>query len=168
MIRHNFLLMLIWPILPALLTACALFQTRLESPRVSVADLNVTAMGFFEQRYQLRLRIQNPNEFALPIKGMDYHLQFNDKPFARGVSAQHTIVPAFGEKLIDVEVTSNLGNLVGQWLALGRETGLRYRLSGSLALGNAFGKVPFDYQGEIFPDRITTNRNDLPDFFGRS
>jgi LEA14-like dessication related protein len=164
MIRQNFLLKLGWPIFAGLLTACALLQTRLESPSVSVANLNVIAIGFFEQRYQLRLRIQNPNDFALPINGMNYHLQFNDEPFARGVSAQLTVVPAFGEKLIDVEVTSNLGTLVKQWLTLGRETGLRYSLSGSLALGNAFGKVPFNYQGEIFPERITTNRNNLQDF----
>lgn len=134
----------------ALAAGCAGLFTRPEPPNVSLADLQVADVGLFEQRYRLRLRVQNPNDFALPIKGMRYTLAVNDREFAEGVSPESVTVPAFGEELIEVEAVSNLARVVDQMLELGgQRRSLSYRLSGSLSLGGGIGRMPFDYQGEV-------------------
>lgn len=136
-------------LLASLLAGCAVFRTDVEPPIVTLADLGVREMGLFEQRYRLRLRIQNPNDFALHIRGLSYDLDLNGREFARGVSAQDVTVPGFGEALIEVDAVSNLARVVDQVLDFGKQGALSYRLAGQLRLGHAVSRVPFEYRGEI-------------------
>ena len=106
-------------------------------------------VNLFEQRFRLRLRIQNPNDASLGIRGMDYLLQLNGMDFARGVSAESATIPAYGEQVVEVDAISNLLNVIGQLNELEPGERLTYRLSGGVSLDDAVGKVPFDYQGEM-------------------
>lgn len=133
------------------LGGCAALAPKIDPPHVSLSDLKLKDVGLFEQRFTLTLRIQNPNDFALPIKGMDYEVFLNDQKFARGVSNDAVTVPALGEALASVDVVSNAGSLwqQAQTLMNGKQTALRYRLSGGLRVVNRAVKIPFDYQGEF-------------------
>ena len=133
------------------LSACATLTARLEPPRVSLAGLELTELGVFEQRYRLRLRVQNPNDVALPITGMAFRLDLNEREFAHGVSDGKVTVPAFGEAELDVTVTSTLAGLVDQLQRLGRGESDRfaYRLSGLVRLARPAMNYPVDYRGEI-------------------
>jgi len=140
-----------------LMAGCAGIHTRAEAPYVSLSNLEILEVGLFEQRYRLRLRIQNPNDFALPISGMRYELEINDKRFAKGVSRQSITIPAYGEGLVDVEVVSNLGRLMEQFsgLTAGRVQKVSYRLSGSVSLAHSVVKLPFEYKGDVSMDSGT-------------
>lgn len=135
----------------ALVAGCAAFVPQPDPPYVSLADLRISNIGLFEQRYVLQLRIQNPNDFELPITGMEYRVSFNDIEFGRGVSNDPVTVPAYGEALVKVEMVSNLGRLADQLkeLELGRGEGLRYGIVGGLSIANRTSKIPFEYFGEI-------------------
>jgi hypothetical protein len=60
-------------------------------------------------------------------------------------------IPAFGEALLDVEVASNLLNVMQQLQALHSETrnSMAYRLTGKISLANSPASLPFDYSGEL-------------------
>ena len=60
-------------------------------------------------------------------------------------------IPPFGEALLDVDVVSNLLNVLQQVQEMSNEQqdSLQYRLSGKLSLGNSLVKLPFDYQGVL-------------------
>ena len=133
------------------LTACAGLTSRLESPRVSLADLQLEQFGVFEQRYRLSLRVQNPNDVELPIAGMEFRLYLNDEEFAHGLSDQHVTLPAFGEQLVEVRVTSGIGGILGQIqrLGSGELKTFSYRLSGHVKPLHRALKYPFEYRGEI-------------------
>lgn len=133
------------------LTACASLGARLEPPRVSLANLQLVEFGVFEQRYRLDLRIQNPNDAELPIAGMDFRLYLNDEEFAHGLSNQRVTVPAFGEQLVEVQVTSGLTGILGQLQRLGQGElkTFSYRLSGNVKLLHRALKYPFEYRGEL-------------------
>lgn len=136
-------------------TGCAGLTTRPQPPRVTLADVRLQEIGVFEQRYRLKLRIQNPNTFALPIQGMHCAFFLNDRAFAHGVNNEQVTIPAFGEKLFSVDVVSQLQDLVTQLRALGsdRAPNLHYRLAGSVSLANWNELIPFSYQGKLrFPD----------------
>lgn len=134
------------------LAACASLSQRLEPPRVSLAGLELEEVGLFEQRYRLRLRVQNPNDVELPIAGMVFSLYLNEAEFANGLSDRQTTVPAFGEALIEARVTSSLGGVIEQLQRLSRaEEAQRfsYRLAGHARLSHRSARYPFEYRGEI-------------------
>jgi len=132
--------------------ACGrLLPITVETPHVTLASLHIREVTLLEQRYAVKLRIQNPNSFELPIVGMSFRLDLGEIEFARGVSRERVTVPAYGEELMNVEVVSSLVKLLTQVeeLEAGRHEALRYRLSGWLSLADYPSKIPFEYQGEI-------------------
>jgi len=134
-----------------LLSSCALLPEPPDPPNVTLADLKILDIGIFEQRYRVQLRVQNTNNYSLPIISMNFKLQLNDKHFAQGVSGQSVNVAAFSDKLLTVDVVSNLSNIIEQLQTLGSQvdTAFRYRLSGKLSLSDHIRKIPFEYLGEI-------------------
>ncbi len=122
-----------------------------ETPRVSLNDIKPLDMTLFEQRYMLKLRVQNPNEVDLAIRGMSYTVYINDRKFADGVSQQVVTVPAFGEQVVEVEVVSNLLRIIEQFSNRDKESRgkLNWRINGGLSLENRLGRLPFEYSGEL-------------------
>jgi len=133
------------------LASCASLGPYRDPPRVSLVNVIPMEMTLFEQRYRLTLRIQNPNDVALPVDGMDYTVEINDQKFADGVSSQQFRVPAYGEQVIDVVVTSTLLNVLQQVRdqQAGPHEKLSWKLSGGLSVPDHLGKLPFEYAGSL-------------------
>ncbi|MEE9287677.1 MAG: LEA type 2 family protein, partial [Gammaproteobacteria bacterium] len=68
------------------LVGCASIPSELEPPRLTLKNVELLNATLFEQQYLLTLRLQNPNDFDLDIKGMSFDLEINDEEFASGVS----------------------------------------------------------------------------------
>jgi LEA14-like dessication related protein len=138
-------------LMAAMLTACAGMRTLEEPPRISLVNLQPGDMTLLEQRFGVRLRILNPNNTPIPIAGLSCALEINDREFAYGVSQQDVTIPPFGEVLLDVDMVSNLLNVMQQLRGLSGEehNSFRYRLKGNLALANRARRLPFDYHGEL-------------------
>ena len=137
--------------LVVLTAGCAGLGKKMEQPRVTLAGLTVVDFQLFEQRYGLTLRVQNPNDFELPVRGLSYRLEINDREFAHGVSRPSVTIPPFGEELIQVEMVSNILSIFEQLRDLegGSPDTLRYRLSGKVSLGGGLLGVPFEHKGEL-------------------
>lgn len=140
-----------WLMLLALvgLGACASLRQQVETPKVSLADINVLAFGLIEQSYMLTFRVQNPNAFDIPVEGLTYTLSFNEQKFAEGVASPQATIPKYGEALIQTEAVSNLGGLLKQLQSLETGEGLHYDLTGKIDVGGLRGLVPFEHTGEI-------------------
>ena len=141
--------------LAIMLSGCATMQSQLEPPHVTLTDMRILEMTLFEQRYGLKIRVQNPNPIALPITGLNFQLDVNDAELGRGVSDQTVTVPAHGEAVLEINLTSNLARIFDQLRGFesGKGQSLSYRLSGGLSLSIWMGKLPFDYRGELNPRR---------------
>jgi LEA14-like dessication related protein len=105
----------------------------------------------FTQRLKVRVHVQNPNDRALPVKGLEYTIEVEGEQFASGESAASFVVPALGEAEFDMNVTTNLAGALLKVLArgpnaLGQE--VSYRLSGKVSLSEGlFRSIPFHEQG---------------------
>jgi LEA14-like dessication related protein len=128
-----------------LLAACA------QSPIVTLTDIRPLEFGLLEQSYLIKLRIQNPNAFDLPIEGLSYQLEINDQPFARGVSRRLLTVPSYGSELIEVEAFSSLAEIFQHLSQLrkGRASEIRYRLVGKLSATDRLSPLSFDQRSEL-------------------
>ena len=142
---------IIWLLLTGLLSACASINPYTETPRVSLVSIEPKDMTLLEQRFAIRLRVMNPNDAALPVTGLSYALEINEREFAYGVSRQAVDIPAFGEALLDVDVVSNLLNVMQQLQKMGNESHdkLAYRLTGKISLANRPTGIPFEHGGEL-------------------
>lgn len=142
---------------PLLLTAaclagCSAVYPRLETPKLSLVGVEVVEATLFEQRLQVRLRVQNPNDVVLPVRGLAVQFELAGQEFAEGVSARAFEVPAFGEAEFDVLVTANAATTLLKLLAegRGRRAELDYRIRGKLSTSlGLLRTVPFEESGRI-------------------
>ena len=135
-----------------LLVACAGLGTKLETPRISFVGLKALEATLFEQRLEVRLRVQNPNKLELPVRGLDVDVELAGEPFAHGVSAREFTVPANGEAEFDMIVTANAATALIRILGSDRKSreAIEYRLKGKLStrLG-IFRSIPFEETGTL-------------------
>lgn len=136
----------------AFLNGCSLLRYKTaQTPKITVSNIQLAGFSIFEQKFDVTLRMQNPNDFALPITGMDYELFVEDNAVASGVSDRNINVPAFGEQMVTVSVVGNFLNSLTQlqrWQKSGG-TELSYRLKGRLKMADVPVKIPFDYVGKF-------------------
>ncbi|MGI9333041.1 MAG: LEA type 2 family protein [Gammaproteobacteria bacterium] len=133
------------------LTGCAGLTPNFETPRVSLVTLEPLDMQLFEQRYSVQLRIQNPNDTDLRIKGLDYEIELNGETFGAGVSNAATTIPAYGESILDLTMVSNLARVVEQFDRLFRDDTptLDYAIRGKLSLDGVLLALPFSREGSL-------------------
>jgi LEA14-like dessication related protein len=139
-------------LMAVLLFACAA-QTKLEAPNLSVINMEMLESSLFTQRLKVRVRVQNPNDVALPIKGVSAKLEIAGEKFASGVSANSFTVPAFGEEEFDLLVDASMARTLlvmmgkGGGAAKAMES-LDYRISGKVSLSSGMVRsIPFDESG---------------------
>jgi LEA14-like dessication related protein len=120
--------------LAALLAGCSKGPRapRPEPLQVTLVSLVPVEIGVLEQRYAVRLRVQNPRPYDVPVDGVNMSISINGNHFARGVGRVSEIVPAFGEQVFEISAISTTATVVARIGDLQRATGqeFRYRIDG--------------------------------------
>ena len=143
------------------LAACAAIGTQLETPDITFVGIRTIEASLFEQKLEVRMRVQNPNTIALPVNGLDVDVELAGEPFAKGVSAREFVVPAHGEAEFDMIVTANAASailkIVGGDSKSREEIGyrLRGRLSTKIGL---LRSIPFEESGTLPLGDLTGKR----------
>ena len=136
---------------PLIIAACSTMPQDFETPKFSIADIAPKEMTLMEQRFDVKVRILNPNNFDLGINGVRFDIALNGKEFGTGMSGATVTVPRFGSEVISGEVMTGLGSLLRQ--AQGFTSGVtkvQYRLKGK-AFAESPGSftIPFEESGDI-------------------
>lgn len=151
-----------------LMAACSTMPKEYETLRVHIADMTPKDMAIFEQRFDVKLRIQNPNDAEFSINGLRFDIDLNDREFANGMSGQRVVVPRFGSEVVDVEVFTTLASFLRQIQELNTGAGqkVRYHLKGTAFVESpGTFKAPFDEKGEI--ELNLGDRIEKPEGMGR-
>ncbi|MBN3792849.1 LEA type 2 family protein [Burkholderia sp. Ac-20353] len=122
-----------------------------EPVRVTVAGLEPLVGQGLEMRFNLKLRVQNPNDAPIDYDGIAVTLELNGQPFASGVSDRTGVVPRFGEAVLDVPVSVSAFAAARQAFNLAGAASageLPYALRGRLA-GGVFGAAHFTDAGTL-------------------
>lgn len=130
------------------LSGCAALVPKLQTPQLSIVDIEVRKANFLEQQLRVRMRVANPNDRSLPIQGLSYTVYLGGQEFATGVSDASFIVPALGTAEFNMDVTANAA---GALLAiLGKPPGqaIDYRMKGRVQLSHGWLRsIPFEESG---------------------
>lgn len=137
------------------LAGCSTLSPRLEAPKLSIVSVELVKGELFEQRIRARMRVQNPNDRELAVKGITYTIELGGEELGRGLSGSSFTVPRLGEAEFDMNVTANLAGtllkLVGRAEQQGRAPGaLDYRIVGKVQLASGLVRsVPFEQKGSL-------------------
>jgi LEA14-like dessication related protein len=141
-------------VLALALAGCAL-GPHFETPRLSLINVQIVSSELWEQHLKVRLRVQNPNDVALSVKGIEYTLDIAGQQVASGVSDVSFVVPALGEAQFDTNLTTNMVGALLKLVGRGPDTlsnGVDYRLAGRISLASGWMRsVPFDERGNFKP-----------------
>ncbi|MCU1716084.1 LEA type 2 family protein [Pseudomonas sp. 5P_3.1_Bac2] len=125
-----------------------------KTPEVRLLKVEVVKAKLLEQNFTLRFRIDNPNSFSLPVRGMEYVLYLNQIKLAEGQASVSVDVPAHGHRNFEIPVNTNLWRHLRQVIkALEKpNVPIPYELTGSVKTGWFFGQsVHMSRSGEIIP-----------------
>ena len=150
--KHQNLLKSLFTVMAALLVAgCASMMKQAERPEVSLTNITLIESTLLEQRYRVQVRVQNPNNFDLPIDGLQMRLELNNQPFVTAVSAAPVNVPRFGTALVEIEAVSTLAGLLQQLkgVTATKAEVVSYKLSGKAHLSGSAMALPFSQEGDI-------------------
>jgi LEA14-like dessication related protein len=134
----------------ALLGGCSLFVPKLETPQLSVVNVELQKSDLWEQRMRVRMRVVNPNDRPIPVKGLTCSLEVQGEELAHGVSGASFNVPALGEAEFDMNMTANMAGALIKLLGRGNSIGdqVEYRVKGKLSLSEGLLRsIPFEDKG---------------------
>src|ERR1700749_504726 len=93
------------------LGGCSLFVPKLETPQLSIVDVQLLKGDLWHQELKVRMRVQNPNDRTLPVQGLSYELEVDGQDFAHGMAGDSFVVPAHGDAEFDMSVSANMASL---------------------------------------------------------
>jgi LEA14-like dessication related protein len=134
----------------ALLAGCSALLPKLETPRLSVVNIEIVKADLLQQQLRVRMRVQNPNDRPLPVRGITYTVELAGDEFAHGDSDRDFTVPALGELEFDVNVYANAAPALLKYTLSGRREPLEYRIKGKVQLAaGLIRSIPFSETGKF-------------------
>jgi LEA14-like dessication related protein len=134
------------------LPACSLMAPKFNRPNVSVESIEMRGGNLLQQIFAVKLNVQNPNDRALPVKGLHAELHVGGEEVASGVSDRAFVVPPFGESQFDMTIKANMALAVLK-LADGinqHADSVDYDLSGAASIDLPFLRdLPFHQTGSF-------------------
>jgi LEA14-like dessication related protein len=134
-----------------ILSGCAGWGQRLESPRITLANFNVQEIKIFESVFTIEMRVFNTNDTPMEIKGLNCDLELNGKRLATGVANVKINIPSYETALIPITLYSSVLDVMRVLRGLAKNDNLEYKLTGHLRLGKGTmpSTIPFKSTGEL-------------------
>ncbi|MEO0438070.1 MAG: LEA type 2 family protein [Pseudomonadota bacterium] len=155
--RASLLLLTLW-----LLNACSsLPLTDFDEPEIELLGLTPVVSDGIEARFRVKLRVVNPNDVELSVRGLAYDLVIRERKLFTGVSNEQIDIAAFGETVVDLEVAAGVLNslaLIRDLMSSPPADGLPYRLDVKLSLAGVGPALRVSRDGviDLSPSRPRT------------
>lgn len=127
--RHLWLLSL-----ASVLTACAGMGTDMDPPKVSLDSFRALPSEGGAPRFEIQLRVINPNRQDLDVAGISYSIEVMDRELLSGVSNEVPLIRGYTEEVVTLEAGLQLFQLARLLTSLGSHRGdtLPYRFSAKI------------------------------------
>jgi LEA14-like dessication related protein len=136
-----------------LLAACSTMGSNLVAPQVEVVGVQMMSTDMFAQRFKVRVKVVNPNDLELPVRGLEYTILLMGDSFAEGMSNDQFLLPALGEAEFDMLVTTNFVSSFGRLLSRvsgGKLEDIDYEIVGKVLVDKGMvRKIPFNHRGTV-------------------
>ncbi len=141
------------------LQACGSLDKRLNpiQPKVFIDAIEIEDASLSGLTALLTLNLENPNNFALNAKGLDYTMSLAGTNILSGETQSNMSVPALGSGKIEVPVRISYASIL-ETIPKVMETGIAsYKFSGSIH--TRLFNIPFDKTDELKLPYIGSSSN---------
>jgi len=139
--------------------SCATMRPSLEAPRVSLVSISQQPSSGMETTFELELRLINPNDIAINLKGIDCRVEINDSTIASGVSNEAATLPALDTIVYPVTAYASASDFIMLMVRLMADNSgspedfeLNYSLRGRVFLANGMSgmnRLSFKSEGDL-------------------
>lgn len=118
------------------ISSCSSLHLQYQEPNVELVSFKALPLNGFEQKFEIGLKLTNPNNYALPLSGINYELNVAGETLAHGVAADIPTISAYGESRFVVPVSTSLlrGVKVIRALLANQGQDINYQLKAKLAI----------------------------------
>ena len=111
------------PLLVLMMTAmvgCATLTADLDPPKISLESLKALPSEGSVPRFEIKLRVINPNKQTLDIAGVSYSVELLDREVMTGVTNNVQPIEGYGEGIVTLEAGIQLLELLRLMASLGQ------------------------------------------------
>jgi Late embryogenesis abundant protein len=146
-LRHAMLLVLGL----ALLAGCASFTPEIDPPKISLLSLRSLTEEGGSPRFEIRLRVINPNKETLDIAGISYSIELLGRELIAGVANDVPPIAGYGEGIVTLDAGLQLLELLRLMAGVGtdRSEPLVYRFSAKIDFNGFIPTQRLEDSGEI-------------------
>lgn len=134
-----------------LLAGCASLMPELDPPKISLVSFKSLPGQSGAPRFEIKLRVMNPNKQALDIAGISYSVELLDKELITGVANDIAPIAGYGEGVVTLEAGLQLLELLRLMASLGSagSEALDYRFSAKIDFNGFIPTQHIEERGEI-------------------
>jgi len=135
----------------ALLGGCASIVPDLDPPKVTVESFDSLPSETGAPRFQIKLRVTNPNKQTLDIAGISYSIEIMDKELISGVTNDVPVIEGYSEEVVTLEAGLQLFQLLRLLAGLGGTPtdSLEYRFAAKIDFNGFVPTQRIEETGEI-------------------
>jgi len=136
-----------------LIAGCTTLRPDFETPSVNVTSFTSLPSQSLTPRFEIGMRVVNPNSTRLSLRGMSYKVYLNDYEVVEGAANELPVVPAYGEAEFKVIATVSLmeGMRFVQDMIKNANGQVAYRLQVKLDVGAMIPSIRIEKTGSYSP-----------------
>ena len=117
-----------------LLAGCAGLTTKMDPPNVTLESFTSLPSDGGGPRFEIKLRVQNPNEQSLDISGVSYSIELMGHEVITGVSNDVPEIGGYSEEVVTLQASLKLFQLLRLLAVLGQTPSdeLTYRFAAKI------------------------------------
>ena len=144
---------------------CATIPSHLVPPEVDLIGIQMLSTDMFAQKFKVRVKVTNPNDLEVPVRGLDYQIFLMGDSFAEGNTSDRFVLPAKGEAEFDMTITTNFVSSLGRLISRvggGKLQNLDYEIAGEVLLDRGMvRKIPFNHRGTVDVSRAMQRAGEI-------
>lgn len=116
------------------MAGCASITPDIDPPKITLESLSPLPSEGGAPRFEIKLRIANPNKQSFDIAGISYGVEIQGKELISGVSNDVPELGPYSEEVVTLEAGLQLFQLLRLLTSLGKDTGdsLDYRFTAKI------------------------------------
>ncbi len=133
------------------LSGCASMPKDFEEPGVSLVSVKPRAGDNAAPRFDIVLRVTNPNRKPLEIEGMSYRIRLDGTEVIEGAANEFPKIPAYGEAEVTVSARPNLFggfSLLSGWVTSARDE-IEFQFDARVDIGAFYPMIKISKRGVI-------------------
>lgn len=135
----------------AMLVGCASLTSEIDPPKISLVSFRSLPGEAGAPRFEIKLRVINPNKQPLDIAGISYNVELLNKELISGVTNDVSPIEGYGEGIVTLEAGLQLFELLRLMADLGtnKSEPLVYRFSAKIDFNGFMPTQRLEESGEI-------------------